>query len=86
MKIHELRRLYQKVSGHKPEDGDGKHDPLVDRAYDDSDASFISEEIGQYFAQEKGVSPHSTGRRNGHHHEKNGFPVTDEPAVAGAPV
>lgn len=65
MKITELRTLYEKVSRANTEAGQYSHkDPLIDQAYDDSDASFISEEISAYFAQENGAhTPETTETR-----------------------
>lgn len=49
MKTDELRSLYAKVSNQKQELGR----EIADQAYDDSDASFISDAVSAYLSKSK---------------------------------
>lgn len=53
MKTDELRALYDKVSKQKKEAGS---DFVTEKAYDDSDASFVSDAVSAYFSKNKGYT------------------------------
>lgn len=75
MKTAELKELYTKVATMKQQ-----HDQVIDEAYDDSDASFISDAVSAYFndKKERTGSEHSgetavhRRRPHGEKVEKNG--------------